>query len=103
MAEPGHLFGRTRSPLEMDAVPGFREWQPNPRHFIEILGWLIGILIVVGLLWLVNRDLYVMVYEIIPKNTWVVFHPLYKTTNRGEMNNARAPSFRGFAFGYPSF
>ena len=35
------------------------------------------------LYWLVNRDPYVMAYEIIPTNNWVGWrHPLYQTTNQ---------------------
>ena len=45
--------------------------------------------------WLMTGSWILMAYEIIPKYNWVVCHPLYKTTNRGELNTALV-SFKRF-------
>ena len=36
--------------------------------------------------WLVNRDPYFMVYEIIPEYSWVVFHPPYVPWSKLPLN-----------------
>ena len=53
-----------------------REKNPGVPYFPWNTGWFIGILIS----W---------PHEIIPAYNWVVHHPLYQTTNQGEMNTAQ--------------